>query len=259
MNVQEQKQSIRDAAVTYAKSIPMPVDATHASAVLFDKVADSFHPTVWETITRNPQWHMRTEKLHQNVPGAKEMQSSNSSDALLMNIFCHPRVATWKGVQELLGSDLSEITFGYLAGVSIAGGCKDATEIDLAVPGVFCEAKLTETDFTRKRAEVVESYDGLQAAFHVDRLPRAGEEYDNYQVIRNLLASMQHGRAHVLLCDERRDDLVARYTTTVACLRDVSLRQKCRVVYWQQIIAACDDELRAWLSARYGMSAPGGC
>ncbi len=102
-------------------------------------------------------------------------------------------------VRKLLGNSLETIVFGFPGDVRIRTGQTDETEIDMALPGVYCEAKLTESDFTHKRKAVVESYDGLAEAFHVEMLPRVGEDCDDYQVIRNLLAAMQHERARKLL------------------------------------------------------------
>jgi hypothetical protein len=187
------------------------------------------------------------------VPGVKEMQSSNSSDALLMNIFCHPSIRKWTGVKKLLGNDLESIAFGFPGSVRISNGQTDTTEIDLALSDMFCEAKLTESDFTHKRLSVVEKYKGLYETFYVEALPRIGDDYDNYQIIRNLLAATQHDRKHILLCDERRPDLVRRYMTTVSCLRDVHLRMKCRVIFWQEIVVACGNSLREWTEEKYGL------
>ena len=181
------------------------------------------------------------------------MQSSNSSDALLMNIFCHPSIRKWTGVKKLLGDDLESIDFGFPGSVRISNGQTDTTEIDMALSDVFCEAKLTESDFTHKRPSVVENYEGLDETFHVKALLRMGDDYDNYQIIRNLLAASQHGRKHILLCDERRPDLVRRYLTTVSCIRDVHWRMKFRIIFWQEIVAACGSSLRKWAEEKYGL------
>jgi hypothetical protein len=170
-----------------------------------------------------------------------------------MSIFCHPSIARWEGVTKVLGNDMATINFGVPGEVKIRDGRADTTEIDMALPGVFCEAKLTEVDFTHKKREVVESYDGLQETFHTDALPRVGTDYDNYQIIRNLLAAKQHNRDHILFCDERRPDLVRGYMTTVACLRSIEDRIRCRVIFWQEVAAACGHTLRRWIEEKYGI------
>jgi len=256
MKADDLKQVIRRSALAFAKQRGLTVDDSHSSALIFTNIADSFHPEAYSNILKHPDWIDRTKKAHPNVQGAKEMQSSNSSDALLMNIFCHPLIGKWAGVGKLLGADMGSVTFGVRAEVQLKSGDADKTEIDLALSDTFCEAKLTESDFTRKRPTVVENYAGLHDIFHSEALPHRGNDYDNYQIIRNLLASAQHGRKHILLCDERRTDLVRRYMTTVSCLRDVGLRMKCRVVFWQEVLTECGESLRQWIEEKYGMRQP---
>jgi len=253
MNSVALKQEIKKAAASYARKRDLPIDDSHASAVIFRNLSDNFYPESFTSIIGRPDWHQRTTKKHQNVPGVLEMQSSNSSDTLLMNIFCHPDIRRWKGVRNLLKEEIQAISFGFPGQVHINGGQPDSTEIDMALPGVFCEAKLTESDFTQKRVDIVERYDNLQNAFHVEALPRIKDDYDNYQIIRNLLAAIQHNRRHILLCDERRPDLVVRYMQTVSSLREIGNRKECRVIFWQEVVAACGAPLRAWIEEKYGM------
>ena len=54
----------------------------------------------------------RLKKDHTKVQNAYEMQSSNSSDALLMNIFCHPKLNSWKGIRNLFGVSDIKPEFG---------------------------------------------------------------------------------------------------------------------------------------------------
>jgi hypothetical protein len=253
MNSDALKQEIRKHALAFARRRNLSVDDTHSSALIFCRLDDSFHPESLENIYNTSDWNSRTQKAHQNVTGTLEMQSSNSSDALLMSIFCHPSIAKWVGVRKVLSNDMATIAFGVPGVVKIGNGQTDTTEIDMALPGVFCEAKLTEADFTHKRREVVEGYNGLQETFHSDALPRVGSDYDNYQIIRNLLAAKQHNRDHILFCDERRPDLVRRYMTTVACLRSIEDRIRCRVIFWQELVAACGESLRRWIEEKYGI------
>jgi hypothetical protein len=253
MNSKSLRIEIRRAAKAYADKRNLAVDDSHESALIFRNLSDNFHPQSFASISSCPDWELRTRKAHQNVPGVLEMQSSNSSDALLMNIFCHPQIRHWKGVSKLLKEDFDKILFGFPAMVSISGGQQDSTEIDMALTGTFCEAKLTELDFTQKGAEIVEQYDNLHRDFHVKALERNGDYYENYQIIRNLLASIQHNRKHILVCDERRPDLVRRYMETASCLKEVRHRKNCRVVFWQELIEACGTPLQQWVGEKYGM------
>jgi len=88
----------------------------------------------------------------------------------------------------------------------------------MAIGNHFVEAKLTEADFTDKDVADLQKYKNFGLHFHTDCLPIHSDRYQNYQIIRNLLAAIQHEKRHMLLCDERRPDLARRYMETVCCL-----------------------------------------
>ncbi len=254
MNSNTLKQELKRSSLAFAKRRCLSTaDDLYSTAIIFSNIADCFHPDSYENISKHADWKARTQKPHSKVLGVKEMQSSNSSDALLMNIFCHPLIGKWAGIKKVIGSDLESVTFGFSGAVRLCKGEVDKTEIDLSLTDSLCEAKLTESDFTKKRPTVVENYAGLKETFHIEALPRKGNDYDNYQIIRNLLASVQHKRKHFLLCDERRPDLVRRYMDTVSCLREIQSRLNCRVIFWQELVAACGVSLREWIEEKYGM------
>ncbi len=246
----EQKQLITQAAKTYANIKEFDFEE-HASAIIFLDLESNFHEASLKNIKRNPIWSQRLNKTHPKVKNAKEMQSSNSSDALLMNIFCYPNITEYKGFKKLIG-DCDVIEFGYNPKIKRIDNTEDSTEIDLELSGSLCEAKLTEEDFTSREASIVERYN-LDEVFHVDALPRVGNKYDNYQIIRNLLAAKQHKKDHILFCDERRPDLVRRYLETVICLKDIEQRKRCRVIFWQEIARLCPTSLKTRLKYKYGI------
>jgi hypothetical protein len=130
-----------------------------------------------------------------------ELDSCNSSDALLMNIFCHPGVFNGHTlappVANLLNVDpTAQPCFGInprvplktirkgranlpsiLGGsANLLGGCanllKDRTEIDLQLGNLFLEAKLTESDFQTAPPRLIERYRDLETVFDTNRLPR---------------------------------------------------------------------------------------
>jgi hypothetical protein len=247
------KSCLRQAAGRYAENNGLQVDRSRATALIFNRLEDGFCPGSWARIQARPDWYARTQKRHTQVRGALEMQSSNSSDALLMNIFCYPDIGKWKGVADLLGVRPEDPEFGFKARVAKDGTDGDETEIDMAIGDCFVEAKLTEKDFCRKHACEVLKYTALENVFHVDMLSMCDEYFDDYQVIRNLLAAIQHGKRHLLICDERRSDLVLKYSRTVCCLRDRFDRARCGVVFWQDLARASGRPLRSFLEDRYGL------
>ena len=122
----------------------------------------------------------------------------------------------------------------------VKGTNGDDTEIDLLLDDCFIEAKLTEKDFTDKKVTDVVKYTAFTEHFHADNLPVRNGCFQNYQLIRNFLAAIQHGKSHILLCDERRADLVRSYLETVSCLRDSEHRKSgpgvvSRIQVWNSI------------------------
>ena len=253
MRLDQFKKSLCRSAKDYAASHGLQVDESWSTAVIFENIADNFCPDSYRAIRANSDWCIRTRKPHNRVTGALEMQSSNSSDALLMSIFCHPQLITWKGVADLLGFEPSDPVFGLKARVAKQETNGDATEIDLAIGDCLIEAKLTEKDFTEKSVPEVLRYTHLQEHFHVDLLAQQNGHFQNYQVIRNLLAAIQRRRNHVLMCDERRPDLVVHYMDTVSCLRDPAHRVNCRVVFWQDLARSSGKNLSEFLASKYGI------
>ncbi len=249
MRPDELKQVLRQSALDYAVEHGFDVDSLPRSAVLFKNIENAFCPASFDAISKRTDWLARTKKPHRVM----EMQSSNSSDALLMSIFCHPMLASWKGVADVLGFDPINPAFGFKALVEKEGTNGDSTEIDMAIGNHFVEAKLTEEDFTEKDVAEVQKYKRFGLCFHVNSLPINNGRYQNYQIIRNLLAAIQHEKRHMLLCDERRSDLARRYMETVCCLRDQQQRESCRVVFWQEVQRACGKDLGSFLHSRYGI------
>ena len=85
-----------------------------------DETADrhgNFLDSSFRAIRSNSGWNKRLSKIHaqakSSLPkcerGWKELDSCNSSDALLMNIFCYPGVAASTVVASLLGVEAGRL------------------------------------------------------------------------------------------------------------------------------------------------------
>src|SRR6266702_1957961 len=159
----------------------------------------NFHPAAYAAICTHPEWIRRLAKVHTASRRSRarkdwqwmELDSASSSDALLMNIFCHPevfdRVALAAPVAALRNVDATaQPRFAARPGVPLLTPLKartkkvhaerlDRTEIDLTLSGptatLFVEAKLTESDFQTAAPSLVERYRDLEAVFDIDRLP----------------------------------------------------------------------------------------
>jgi hypothetical protein len=103
----------------------------------------------------------------------RELDSSMSSDALLMNVFCTPGVAESAAVQNALGTEGDAApVFGWKARVPLVNGRFDRTEVDMRLGTLLVEAKLTEGDFQAREAGIVEAYRDFDAVFDRELLPR---------------------------------------------------------------------------------------
>ena len=103
-----------------------------------------------------------------------ELECANSSDALLMNIFCYPGILRRAALCSLLGIQAAFMpAFGFRPGIPLKNGAQDRSEIDLKLGDLFIEAKLTEGDFQTARCDLVHRYRDLDAVFDVGRLPDA--------------------------------------------------------------------------------------
>jgi hypothetical protein len=144
----------------------------------------NFFDAAYAAILAHPEWARRFNKVHAQqraLPRStddprrkwRELDSSMSSDALLMNIFCTPGVTESTAVERMLGVDAAEPpVFGWKARVPLANGLFDRTEVDMRWGDLLVEAKLTESDFQMRKAEIVEAYRDFSAVFDRDLLPR---------------------------------------------------------------------------------------
>jgi len=145
----------------------------------------NFFDAAYAAIAAHPEWMRRFDKVHAQAARSlpkpqldptrrwRELDSSMSSDALLMNIFCTPGVAESLAVRNALGVDGEAAPiFGWKARVPLANGRFDRTEVDMRFGDLLVEAKLTEVGFQTRAAAIVEAYRDFDAVFDRDRLPR---------------------------------------------------------------------------------------
>lgn len=140
----------------------------------------NFFDAAYQAILAQPHWAKRFNKIHthgRSLPKAerkwRELDSSMSSDALLMNVFCTPGVSESSSVRSMLGVDGDELpVFGWRAKVPLLRGLFDRTEVDMRWGGLLVEAKLTESDFQTCLPALVDAYRDLDTVFDRDLLPR---------------------------------------------------------------------------------------
>jgi hypothetical protein len=265
---------LRERALAWAAQNGVPYYASlgQTPTVLFERAPGgayhgNFHPDAWNAILANEAWRGRLEKRHsqpqalppEKASEARELDSSNSSDALLMNCFCPPD-ATQRIFFVLGYADCGEAPeFGFKPGVQLLPEGADTTEIDMRVGPHFFEAKLTEKDFTTcSRADALR-YANFDQTFDVDALPwledkvsRENDTLSGYQLVRNVLAAEQHGGTLTILIDQRRPDLLQAWWAVHAAIRCAGLRRRCGFRTWQEIAAASSPSVAGWLRRKYG-------
>ena len=224
----------------------------------------NFLPQSYRAIVSNQNWRSRLQKPHTSGRNAfprgdynwRELDSSVSSDALLMNIFCFPRLFAEPAIRSLLNveSDLNP-EFGVKARVPLSNGRFDRTEVDMRLGHLLVEAKLTESDFQRKDVSVLSTYRDFGTIFDSEALPRAGNTCIGYQLIRNVLAAHANHCAFCVMLDARRPDLREAWYSVMRCVTDYELRVRCQMLTWQELSAVLPSKLRSFLAEKYGIVA----
>jgi len=226
----------------------------------------NFHAASYRAILRRPMWRKRlgkvltvTEKLKhiEDDRGLCELDSCCSSDALLMNVFCHPTVRSSLQLRGLLGlQDRAVPIFGWRARVPLIEGKFDRTEVDMKLGNLLVEAKLTESSFESCSLSRMQGYADFREVFRLSELPRSRRQYHCYQLLRNVLAAKAHDSNFCFLTDARRTDLIDSWYEVLAAIRPVDLRLRCKLLTFQELAPALPHSLRQFLEEKYGICAP---
>jgi hypothetical protein len=232
----------------------------------------NFHPASYAAICANPDWARRLTKVHTAHRRVRaradwhwmELDCANSSDALLMNIFCYPQVfndgTLSRSVANLIGVDsAAQPRFGIYPRVPLQNGLTDRTEIDLQLNDLFLEAKLTETSFQTAKPRLIERYRDLETIFDTARLPRKRnaptETIDGYQLIRNVLAAYASDASFCVLCDGRRQDLIEVWYSVLSAVHRPTFAWRLKLLTWQELAQALPAGLQRFLALKYGIIA----
>ena len=223
----------------------------------------NFHPVSYRAILRCEPWRERLDKVHTAHRRARpradwhwrELDCAASSDALLMNVFCHPLTLRSPRIASLLGVSVADRPcFGLHPRLAMARDAVDTTEIDMAWGELLLESKLTESDFQIARPALLTRYRGLEDCFDMEALPRSSAGgYLGYQLLRGVLAAQKLDRSFCVLCDGRRADLVAQWHAVTRAVRFAALRCRCKLLTWQELAGALPDTLQRFLAEKYGI------
>jgi hypothetical protein len=254
-----------------ARNLSLCDGAAHEStcgdipSVLY-KEADGQHsnfiPASYRRICASPEWSRRLNKHYSGAARLawprdrirRELDCANSSDALLMNIFCYPGVTSRASLCALLGIEAGlRPQFGVRPGLPMRGRGVDRTEIDMSLGRLFVEAKLTESGFQTARPELLARYRDVAEVFDVKLLPVSATGYRCYQLLRGVLAAHHCGKSFLVLSDARRSDLIEAWFTILRAVRNCELRSRLGLLTWQELASALPKSLQRFLGEKYGI------
>jgi hypothetical protein len=226
------------------------------SAFVFNDVSMSFCPETYESIKLNKNWNQRIQKKHNFFKnGTLEMQSSNSSDALLMNVFCHPSSLNNPKLIDLIGVDkmpcASDLVFGWNPFFENESR-NHPTEVDMKIGQHIFEAKLTENSFTKKNIDVVFRYPYFSDIFRCDLVKIDQQNrVSGYQLMRNIITAYVHNFNFTVLLDESRKDLINEFLNVKSTIKDDDLKQRVHYITWQSVINTLDHDLLDFMTKKY--------
>ena len=224
----------------------------------------NFFPASYRRIQSKADWARRLKKAYTasgriarpHDRSRAELDCAASSDALLMNVFCHPSTMRSARLCALLGisSDLLP-EFGVRVKTPFAGGLFDRTEMDMRCGDLLVEAKLTESNFQTARGTLLARYGDIVSIFDRDALPQRNGVFLSYQLIRGVLAAVHHDVRFAVFADARRTDLREQFVGTAAAVRFSQVRSRLLWISWQEIAACVPPPLQRFLAEKYGIEA----
>jgi hypothetical protein len=222
----------------------------------------NFHQDSYQGICANAAWASRLDKVHTASRRMrlrcnwqwKELDCCSSSDALLMNIFCYPKVFAGREIQTMLNTDWDEEPeFGFKPRVPLHREMKDCTEVDMKIGSLLVEAKLTESNFQWASPRLISRYRDLEIVFDCSELPIRNGKYEGYQLIRGTLAAHALGCSFGVFCDARRPDLIEVWYKILRAVRPSELRCRLKLLTWQELAVTLPPDLRDFLAVKYGI------
>jgi hypothetical protein len=257
--------SVRGKQIAVATGSLHELTAAETPSVIFGRSENyrhgNFYPASYRNICANPQWARRLAKVHTGSRRAspragwrwRELDCSNSSDALLMSIFCCRRRIANRALCSMLGVPCGLMPqFGFRPQIPLRNGKTDRTEIDMKLGDLMVEAKLTEPDFQTASAKMIRRYRDLDEVFDAEELTLS-DVVRSYQLIRGVLAASATGGSFCVLCDARRPDLIEDWYSVMRTVRSCVLRCRLQLLTWQELALVIPASLQEFLALKYGI------
>jgi hypothetical protein len=262
---------LRHDLLTRNRTTPHPHELTLSSSIIYTPnptTHGNFIDASYRRILANPAWKARLKKAHTSKRQAIhttnrvdpwcELDAATSSDALLMNIFCYPRVLASAPLPAFLGIDRAvEPVFGFLPRIPLQRNrsgreLKDTTEIDLKLGPLLIEAKLTESNFPAAPLRKLERYRDFDEVFARTAF-NLTTPIPGYQLIRGVLAAHALSASFCLLCDARRPDLIDQWYAVMCAVRSYDLQSRLRLLTWQELARTLPRPLASFIADKYGI------
>jgi len=257
--------SVRGQQIAAATGSLHELTAAETPSVIFGRGENhrhgNFYPASYRNICANQEWARRLAKVHTGSRRAspragwrwRELDCANSSDALLMNVFCCRRRVVNRALCSMLGVPCGLMPqFGFRPEIPLRNGRKDRTEIDMKLGDLMVEAKLTEIDFQTAPATMIKRYRDIDELFDPEELDLS-DVVRNYQLIRSVLAASATGGSFCVLCDARRPDLIEEWYAVMRAVRSCVLRCRLQLLTWQELAVVIPASLRKFLALKYGI------
>jgi hypothetical protein len=261
--------SLRSLKFAEAHRIPYEQTYGQVPGVLFGPDGSgghgNFHPLAYSSICDSPLWAKRLLKVHTAFKRSraranwqwKELDCAHSSDALLMSIFCHPKVMASAALRAMLGIESGAIPeFGFKPRTPLQNGKCDNTEIDMKIDRLLVEAKLTESEFQSAGLGLISRYRDLEKIFDLAQLPSRDGKYRSYRLIRGALAAFATGYSFCVFCDARRPDLIEAWYAVMRTVHDYELRCRLKLLTWQELATVLPRDVQHFLAVKYGVFPP---
>jgi hypothetical protein len=126
----------------------------------------------------------------------------------------------------------------------------------MRIGSLLVEAKLTEAEFQPAPASLLQRYRDFEEVFECEELQTSGG-FRGYQLVRGVLAAYAAECSFLLLCDERRRDLIDGWFDVVKAVRSYSFRNRLKLLTWQEVAGAVPGRLQKFLAEKYGITRAG--
>ena len=119
---------------------------------------------------------------------------------------------------------------------------------------ILVEAKLTEADFQKVPARMIERYRDINEVFAFRELRKSGDVVFGYQLIRGVLAAHAIGGSFCVLCDARRPELIEDWYSVMRAVTSCVLRCRLQLLTWQELTGVLPRPLQKFIAMKYGIA-----